>query len=129
VSFEKDDRIAVLEHMNADWWMGRNIRTGQEGIFPRSYVEPEPEQPAWQSNEKAGYQPPQPSYGAGAYPPPPSQVNPYNSSAPPMAVADQGAGGGSKMGENGKKIGKKIGNAALFGAGATIGSNLVNSIF
>jgi hypothetical protein len=34
-----------------------------------------------------------------------------------------------KFEENGKKIGKKLGNATIFGAGATIGSNLVNSIF
>ena len=35
----------------------------------------------------------------------------------------------SKMEENGKKFGKKLGNATIFGAGATIGGNLVNSIF
>lgn len=35
----------------------------------------------------------------------------------------------SKTQEQGKKFGKKLGNAAIFGAGATIGSNIVNSIF
>jgi hypothetical protein len=35
----------------------------------------------------------------------------------------------SKFEENGKKFGKKMGNAAIFGAGATIGSNIVNGIF
>jgi LAS seventeen-binding protein 1/2 len=35
----------------------------------------------------------------------------------------------SKLEENGKKFGKKMGNAAIFGAGATIGSNIVNGIF
>jgi hypothetical protein len=35
----------------------------------------------------------------------------------------------SKMEANGKKFGKKLGNAAIFGAGATIGGNIVNSIF
>lgn len=35
----------------------------------------------------------------------------------------------SKVEEGGKKFGKKLGNAAIFGAGATIGSNIVNSIF
>jgi hypothetical protein len=34
-----------------------------------------------------------------------------------------------KGGEMGKKFGKKLGNAAIFGAGATIGGNIVNSIF
>lgn len=35
----------------------------------------------------------------------------------------------SKLEEQGKKFGKKMGNAAIFGAGATIGSNIVNGIF
>jgi len=34
-----------------------------------------------------------------------------------------------KGGEMGKKFGKKLGNAAVFGAGATIGGKIVNSIF
>jgi hypothetical protein len=160
-SFERDDRVEVHEYMNADWWMGRNARTGAEGIFPKNYVEVEPEAAAASpsapaaTNEKAGggwntgnaypcayghgaaagsgYVPPaQPMYGGnnGYPPPPPGQVNPYNSQAPPMAVAEQGQGSGeSKVGGAGKKIGKKLGNAAIFGAGATIGSNIVNSIF
>ncbi|KAJ4298646.1 protein that induces appearance of [PIN+] prion when overproduced [Collariella sp. IMI 366227] len=36
VSLERDDRVAVHEYMNADWWMGKNLRTGAEGIFPRA---------------------------------------------------------------------------------------------
>ncbi|KAK0703479.1 SH3 domain-containing protein [Lasiosphaeria miniovina] len=161
-SFERDDRVAVYEYMNADWWMGRNLRTGQEGIFPKSYVEPEtaaasPVPQPWNSNpsnnswdEKNGaaggypgampYQPPaQPQYVTGGMLPPPAPgqfSNPYNGSAPPpMAIADGQQGQQGQQGEesgvskHGKKIGKKLGNAAIFGAGATIGSNLVNSIF
>ncbi|KAI0118435.1 SH3 domain-containing protein [Nemania sp. FL0031] len=142
LSFERDDQIAVHEYMNADWWMGRNERTGAEGIFPKSYVQ------ADSNNEKAGYYAPtaqQPAYQAqptyaspapgganGGYPPPPQAQNPYNSQVPPMAVAEGGGsngGGGSKVNEAGKKFGKKLGNAAIFGAGATLGGNLVNSIF
>ncbi|KAJ9155375.1 SH3 domain containing protein [Pleurostoma richardsiae] len=151
-SFERDDRIAVHEYMNADWWMGRNLRTGQEGIFPKNYVEleaaPPPGPPpgmmmtpaggAGYPDEKAGYNgyqaPGQPTYGGYPPAPPPGQQNPYNSSVPPMAVAEQGSSGGEqhgngKVGEYGKKFGKKLGNAAIFGAGATIGGNIVNSIF
>ena len=53
----------------------------------------------------------------------------------PMAVSQAGSmppTEGRKMSkfeENGKKFGKKMGNAAIFGAGATIGSNIVNGIF
>ncbi|KAK1750297.1 SH3-domain-containing protein [Echria macrotheca] len=140
-AFEEGDRIEVYEKMNADWWLGKNLRTDKDGIFPQNYVREDPVAPvapvpgaAW-NNEKAfanNYQQPV----TGGYPPPPAQVNPYNAHAPPMAMANNGYGGGggeeqkpSKTEENGKKIGKKLGNAALFGAGATLGSNLVNSIF
>lgn len=134
---ERDDHVLVYEYMNADWWMGRNERTLAEGIFPKTYVEPAADPNNGYMNEKSnGYAPyaapQQASYGG--YPPAPQQQNPYNSSVPPMAVAEQpqqeGSGsGGGKAGEMGKKFGKKLGNAAIFGAGASIGSNIVNSIF
>lgn len=160
LSFERGDRIAVHEYMNADWWMGRNTRTGLEGIFPKNYVEVEaPAQPGYSSEKSGYYGAPQPQYGQpqygqpqygqpqygqpqyGGYPQPPPQQNPYNSSVPPMAVAEGSnnnnnnpppaneEGSGSKVGEFGKKVGGKLGNAAIFGAGATLGGNLVNSIF
>ncbi|KAI9881608.1 MAG: hypothetical protein M1830_000172 [Pleopsidium flavum] len=102
------DHIAVSEWMNADWAKGRNQRTGQEGIFPRSYVNVLDKQP--------------PNSG------------PTNYGNMPLDVSQSGAspaepGQPSKINEQGKKFGKKMGNAAIFGAGATIGSNIVNSIF
>ncbi|KAK4466664.1 SH3 domain-containing protein [Cladorrhinum samala] len=129
LSFERDDRIAVHEYMNADWWMGRNTRTGQEGIFPKSYVAPE------QENEKSAApaviypaQPQQqynnPGYNAGYPAAPPQGGEPYNAQQPPHGEEKE-----NKIAEGGKKFGKKLGNAAIFGAGATIGSNIVNSIF
>jgi hypothetical protein len=126
--FEVGDEIAVYNKLNADWWHGRNIRTNKEGMFPNTYVQ-----------ERA---PPSSGYGAygnekqnyGGYqqqgPPPPGPSNPYNSAVPPMQIAneptEQKPGKGAEMG---KKFGKKLGNAAIFGAGATIGGNIVNSIF
>ena len=104
---QPNDRVAVTEYMNPDWWKGRNERTGQEGIFPRNYVSLQ--------NDNKGPEAPQPS----------------NYGNMPMDVAQGGGEPGkpSKGQEMGKKFGKKLGNAAVFGAGATIGSNLVNSIF
>jgi len=118
--------------------MGKNLRTGQEGVFPSNYVQrqmnPSPVE-YYGNNEKASAYP-------GGYPglvtqqhqqqgpPPPGPSNPYNSSIPPMAVAEQPTDGKPSKGqEMGKKFGKKLGNAAIFGAGATIGGNIVNSIF
>ncbi|XMA09011.1 hypothetical protein WAI453_001802 [Rhynchosporium graminicola] len=131
-TFEPGDQIAVHEYMNNDWWLGRNLRTGKEGVFPVNYVQVlQPQGPpnshGAYSNEKASYsayQVQQQNQG----PPPPGPSNPYNSSVPPMAVAEEPSKPG-KGGEMGKKFGKKLGNAAIFGAGATIGGNIVNSIF
>lgn len=92
-----NDRVAVTEYMNTEWWKGRSERTGQEGIFPRSYVRVE---------EKM-------------QPPPPQQMQMQNNYGNmPMAVA-QGSGPEpsqtpSKYGAMGKRAGAKIGNAALF---------------
>jgi len=109
LSLQTNDRVAVTEYMNAEWWKGKNERTGQEGIFPRSYVKVE---------EKAISSAPQPTnYGNM----PLDISNGAQSSADPKQPG--------KGGEMGKKFGKKLGNAAVFGAGATIGSNIVNSIF
>ncbi|KAF2203350.1 SH3-domain-containing protein [Delitschia confertaspora ATCC 74209] len=106
-----NDKIAVTEYMNAEWWKGRNERTGQEGIFPRSYVRVE---------EKALV----PTYSGS-----PAPTNYGNM---PLDVSNN-AGNPHKEpgkgGEMGKKFGKKLGNAAIFGAGATIGGKIVNGIF
>lgn len=114
LALQPNDRIQVIEHMNDDWWRGRNERTGMEGIFPRSYVNV--------INEKGGN-----GYVA---PPPPS-----NYGNMPLDVSQSGSGDPNdpekknKFEQGGKKFGKKLGNAAIFGAGATVGSNIVNSIF
>jgi LAS seventeen-binding protein 1/2 len=91
-------------------WRGRNERTALEGIFPRSYVNMiEEKRPVPFSN-------PSTEYGNL-----------------PLAIASSSSQPEgrkySKLEENGKKFGKKMGNAAIFGAGATIGSNIVNGIF
>ncbi|KAF1809656.1 SH3-domain-containing protein [Eremomyces bilateralis CBS 781.70] len=115
LAIQANDRIAVTEYMNADWWKGRNERTGVEGIFPRSYVQV--------IEEKGG---PSIAPGSGQ----PNHSNNYGNM--PLDVSQQGNGEGkapNKGQEMGKKFGKKMGNAAIFGAGATIGSNIVNGIF
>lgn len=92
-----NDRVSITEFMNADWAKGRNERTGLEGIFPRSYVE------VMEEKEK----------NAISAPPPPTRSNYGNL---PLDIS-QGSGGGataakeSKLNENGKKFGKKMGNA------------------
>ena len=128
ISFEKDDKILVQKKVNTDWWQGLNVRTGLVGIFPSNYVFIEPKDEKKAPAPQYGYPAQQPQYAGG----PPQQQNPYNSAVPPMAVAEGGQPSEqqpSKAQEYGKKFGKKMGNAAIFGAGATIGGNIVNSIF
>ncbi|KAK2626476.1 hypothetical protein QTJ16_003651 [Diplocarpon rosae] len=131
-NFEPGDQISVLEYMNKDWWLGKNLRTGLEGVFPASYVMVAPVQNMYMqsvyANEKG--QARYPAQQQQMQPPAPGPSNPYNSSVPPMAIAEQPADDKpSKGADMGKKFGKKLGNAAIFGAGATIGGNIVNSIF
>lgn len=89
-SFNAGDQIAVYEYMNADWWLGKNLRTGVEGVFPVTYVQVQPQGPPANvyGNEKQNY---------GGYPgqqmQPPQASNPYNNFVPPMAVAEQPADG------------------------------------
>lgn len=113
LALQQNDRIQVLEHMNTDWWRGRNERTGLEGIFPRSYVNVVDE-------KNRPYTTPTTEYGNM----PLTMVQSGSSSMGPLEGRKV-----SKLEENGKKFGKKMGNAAIFGAGATIGSNIVNGIF
>ncbi|KAF2435814.1 SH3-domain-containing protein [Tothia fuscella] len=107
LSLSPNDRVAVTEYMNAEWWKGSNERTGQVGIFPRSYVRVE---------EKSLTPGPQPSnYGN-------MPLDVSQSAGEPAKQPGKGQ-------EMGKKFGKKLGNAAVFGAGATIGGKIVNGIF
>ncbi|KAK3064751.1 hypothetical protein LTS18_004370 [Coniosporium uncinatum] len=103
-----NDRIAVSEYMNAEWWKGKNERTGLDGIFPRSYVKVVEDKAPVSAPSNYGNMPLDVASGSGT-PNDPAKPN--------------------KGAEMGKKFGKKMGNAAIFGAGATIGSNIVNGIF
>ncbi|KAL1958929.1 hypothetical protein VTO42DRAFT_3482 [Malbranchea cinnamomea] len=114
LALQPNDRIQVLEHMNNDWWRGRNERTGLEGVFPRTYVSVIEEKPVIHA--------PQPTRYGNL----PLEIAQSGSSQPTQQPEGRIP---SKFEANGKKFGKKMGNAAIFGAGATIGSNIVNSIF
>ena len=82
--------------MNADWAKGRNERTGQEGIFPRSYVNV--------VEDKNG--PPIPA-------PQPAGTNYGNMPLTVSQGSGETTGINSKVNEHGKKFGKKLGNAGI----------------
>lgn len=131
LNLQPGDHISVTEFVNAEWWLGKNIRTGEEGVFPSNYIRREnypssiaqaqPQQNAYYGDQKQAQQYHQPG---------PS--DPYSNPVPPVAIAEQQhqtEDKPNKGAEMGKKFGSKLGNAAIFGAGATIGGNIVNSIF
>ncbi|CCH46959.1 hypothetical protein BN7_6565 [Wickerhamomyces ciferrii] len=142
------DKVQVLEHTSPDWWKGLN--GSRSGMFPSNYVKPLEKQdsraqapspaPSYQSSNH-NYPPPQ-QYNQPPYYQQSPQFPPYGSPVPYQQPQQQvyqqppqqqevvvqqqeqsGAGG------HVKKFGSKLGNAAIFGAGATIGSDIVNSIF
>lgn len=124
LSFASGVTIEVVEKVKDDWWRGRVLGgNGEIGLFPSAYVR-ETQQlagsiPVLPPRKQAG------GYGAGG--------NPITDVAYGQPQQHQEAAAApkeeSKFAKNGSKIGKKVGNAALFGAGATIGANVVNSIF
>lgn len=98
LALQPNDGVTITEFMNLDWAKGRNERTGQVGIFPRSYVRV--------TDEKG-------AFGAQVPPPPPMGYGnmPLEVAQGPVGGPVQGGGGGGKFGETGKKFGKKLGNA------------------
>lgn len=88
LELQPNDHVIVTEYMNAEWWKGHSTRTGQEGIFPRSYVKV--------IDEKG---PPQPN----------NTSNNYGNM--PLEVSGQGNGEGKipgKVEQQGKKFGECI---------------------
>ncbi|CDO94268.1 unnamed protein product [Kluyveromyces dobzhanskii CBS 2104] len=145
------DRIEVLEKLSPEWYKG--TCNGNVGVFPSNYVKPVEKKDiearaSVGTPSQAAVVPTPPQYAA--YTPPPQQQQ-ASSPFPPQFTGYYGQPGQHQMqqqvpqqvpqqqqqpqqsGHAGsaafKKFGGKLGNAAIFGAGATIGSDIVNSIF
>lgn len=125
------DKIEVLEKLSPEWFKGRC--NGNVGMFPSNYVKP-----AFSNNtsmvkaEPPQYsQPSQPPQQMQYQPPfPPPSTGYYQQPAPqPQQIIIQQEQPQNTGSSQLKKFGSKLGNAAIFGAGATLGSDLVNSIF
>ncbi|CAK7215549.1 protein that induces appearance of [PIN+] prion when overproduced [Sporothrix eucalyptigena] len=77
LAFDRGDTVGVYSKVNDDWWLGRNVRSGKVGIFPRQYVKPEA---ALADLERAGQLP-----GPNDAPPPPMPPSSGGSRAPSTA--------------------------------------------
>ncbi|CAG0884602.1 unnamed protein product [Darwinula stevensoni] len=38
ISFDKGDKIEILDASENDWWRGLHLGTGEEGYVPRNYI-------------------------------------------------------------------------------------------
>ncbi|WOO82593.1 Protein kinase C and casein kinase substrate in neurons 2 protein [Vanrija pseudolonga] len=150
LAFRAGDEIIIDEEVNANWYRGRVVPSGEKGprdkvgLFPSNYIEKIAPATTAQRNlpppapgpgAMTGYQPPAPGYqppGPGQQQPyyqPPANVQ-YGQPPPqqPQTVVVQQA----EEPKKGSGIGGKLGNAAVqgagFGFGASIASNLVNAI-
>jgi hypothetical protein len=57
-NFEIGDTIAVYGHIDTDWWLGKNVHTGKEGVFPVTYVQVQANPPpasTYGDGKKNGY--------------------------------------------------------------------------
>lgn len=131
------DKIEVLEKLSLEWFKGRC--NGNVGMFPSNYVKPafsnntsmvkaEPPQYSQSPQPPQPSQPPQQMQYQPPFPPPSTGYYQQPAPQPQQIIVQQEQPqntGSSQL----KKFGSKLGNAAIFRAGATLGSDLVNSIF
>lgn len=140
------DKIEVLEKPSSEWYKGRC--NGKVGMFPANYVKPAfsgnssssrvsgPPPPQYEqqsSQQEVRMQPSGNSYQQPMPYPPPSanyyQQQPQQQQPQQQPQQQQQQPEQSKHSGHLKNFGSQLGHAAIFGAGATIGSDLVNSIF
>ncbi|EEB09354.1 wiskott-Aldrich syndrome binding protein Lsb1 [Schizosaccharomyces japonicus yFS275] len=133
LSFRRNETITVLEHINNDWWRGSIDK--RHGIFPSNYVEII-RSPVYGSGHTGSPMPPmpvqQPQPTGPVMQPMPMAPMPYAQPmavqpmpAQPVIVQQEAPQKHSKLGD----LGSNIGNAFVFGAAATAGADIINSIF
>ncbi|KAA8906730.1 hypothetical protein FN846DRAFT_711102 [Sphaerosporella brunnea] len=121
LSFAAGDTIEVVEKIKDDWWRGRVLGSTEIGLFPSSYVKEKAGGPGLPPRKDGG--------GYGGYGQGGNMMTDVAHAGPSGQEYSQGEEKKSALGKNGEKFGKKLGNAAIFGAGATIGGKIVNGIF
>ena len=97
LALQAGDHVSIIEYMNEEWWKGKSERTGEIGIFPRSYVQVNEGAPK-RDNMPAPQQQQPYMYGGGAQQQ--QSQTPMSYGNMPMAVS-QNQQGQSSMG-NGK---------------------------
>jgi hypothetical protein len=123
------DVIDIVEETNPDWWTGRN--GGKQGLFPSNYVQKLPPEPSSQpQREKMDVAPGHTNFGNN--PLPQQQLNTINTPAV-NSVGPQPDEGQDKKKNKFGKYGNTLAHSAAggvgFGAGAAVGSGIINALF
>lgn len=137
------DKVEVLEKPSNEWFKGRC--NGRVGMFPANYVKPAfsgseasrpnvPPPPQYEQQQEVQRMNTQQSGGSYQQPYPPASTGYYQQQQPQQQQQQQQPQEQQQQQQHHssghlRKFGSKLGNAAIFGAGATMGSDLVNSIF
>lgn len=127
LKLRRGDKIQVSEKLSPDWWKGKV--GSQEGVFPSNYVrllsgssQPQHQPHHEQIQQVAHHKQEQPPF-------PPPSTEYYQQLPPQEQQQQQQPQQPQHQHRHLKKFGKQLKDAAIFGAGATIGSDIVNSIF
>jgi len=129
LTMSSGDIIDIVEETNADWWTGRN--KGRQGLFPSNYIQKLPPDSSPQPyQEKPHAAPGYTNYGNN---PPPQQMNPVDNTVAVNSVGLQPDDGQDKKKGKFGKFGNTMAQSAAgglgFGAGAAVGSGIINAIF
>lgn len=144
LALKTGDKITVLEKLSRDWWRGQV--GSNTGVFPANYVRelgaaPPPVPPLSSASMASStslsappYQekqslPPQQQQYYQQQPPQQyyqQQMQPMQQQQPQQVIVQQEQ---PQKKSRMHQFGSQLGQAAIFGAGATIGSDIVNSIF
>ncbi|KAI0833740.1 SH3 domain-containing protein [Trametes gibbosa] len=150
ISFAAGETIEIVDETSAEWWTGKS--RGKQGLFPSNYVEPldaarSPAPPAPQASMPvymSSYQPPPgppQSYGMPSEPekaamyqanyggPPPGPPQPAPVQVVTVQQEQQQPPKKNKFGKLGSTMATSAAGGVGFGAGAAIGSGIINSIF
>ncbi|KAI0350059.1 SH3-domain-containing protein [Trametes cingulata] len=150
LSFSAGEIVEIVDETNADWWTGKC--RGKQGLFPSNYVElldaargpasppPATSMPAMPMPMSSYHQPPPPQpYGmpsepekAAMYQQPYSSPPPAPIQSPPVQVVtvqQEQPPKKNKFGKLGSTMATSAAGGVGFGAGAAIGSGIINSIF
>ncbi|KAG9047119.1 hypothetical protein FS837_003003 [Tulasnella sp. UAMH 9824] len=150
--FRKNDIIEISEETNTDWWTG--ICRGRTGLFPSNHAQKIPYDPHLFSTAPDGGTPPGSQVGTTAtlyekprYPgqmagppahmgqntqPAPGTMGPPFQQYPQQQQQQQDPNGEqkkNKFGKVGGQLGGALVNGVGFGAGAAVGSGIINAIF